>query len=260
MNYYYVRPQPKRNEWVRRLAFLTAAVVLAFGVDVLSHGAISAALRGVEKKWSEVAGAANAQMASSALFANSTHLSEENAALREEVARYRSLALSAAALQEQNAALAKTAHLALVHPGVTAAVTSSESSLGTFLVGAGKQDGVSEGDIVRADDGTAIATILSVQETSALARSVFAPAVTLEVTAGGSHFTLEGRGASNARGKAPRDAVLSVGDSVSASDLRGYPVGQIGAIDQDSAGAFQEVYVRFAQDISATRYVYIERP
>lgn len=257
---YYIRPVRKTHPWARRLTALSVGAGALFAANILTGGALSWGLRAVETRWSEMASSVGSQLASSALFASATRLSEENAALREEVARYRSLALSAASVQEQNAALAKTAHLALVRPGVTAPVISSESTLGTFFIGAGKQDGVAQGDIVRADDGTAIATVTTVQETDALCTSIFAPGSSLDVTVGDARFTLEGHGAANARGKAPRDAAIAVGDTVIAPALRGYPVGQIGAIEQDSAGAFQEVYVRFAQDVSATRYVYVERP
>lgn len=258
MNYY--RPQQRPERWTRKLVLVTILALAIFALDVISGGMVRQPLWYLETRWKEAVAGSIDQVAATGIFSTAARLSDENAALREEVARYRSLALSAGALQQQNSALAKTARLALVRPGVTAPVVSSESSVGTFLVGAGRQDGVAAGDIIRADDGYAIAIVETVQETTALCRSIFAPRATIEAAVHDAHLQLEGRGGSNARGKAPRDASIAIGDVVSAASMRGYPIGQVGEIQQDSAGAFQEIYVRFPQDISAMRYVYIERP
>jgi cell shape-determining protein MreC len=161
MNRY--RPiQRSTHSGTRRLAYLTAFAVVILAADLLSHGAIRQPLRYLETKWSQVVHAGFADIVNSRMFASSAALSDENALLREELTRYRSLALSASALQQQNAALARTAKLALVRPGVTAPVASSESTLGTFLVGGGRQDGIAVGDIVRSDDGFVVGTVIIV--------------------------------------------------------------------------------------------------
>ncbi len=258
MNYY--RPQQHSQRWARRLTLITVLAVSVFILDLVSGGIVRRPLWYAETLWRDTVARSLSELSSTGIFASSARLSDENAALREEVVRYRSLALSAGALQQQNAALARTARLALVRPGVTAPIVSSESSIGTFLVGAGRQDGVTAGDLIRSDDGFAIGLVETVQETTALCRSVFAPRAMIEATVGQAHIQLEGRGGSNGRGKAPRDAAIAIGDVVTSASMRGYPIGQVGQIEQDSAGAFQEIYVRFPQDISAMRYVYIERP
>jgi cell shape-determining protein MreC len=259
MNKY--RPvQRTTHSGTRRLAYLSAIAIVVLAADFFTHGAVRQPLRYLETKWSQVVRTSVSDIAQSRMFASSAALSDENAVLREELARYRSLALSASALQQQNAALARTAKLALVRPGVTAPVASSESTLGTFLVGGGRQDGVAVGDIVRSDDGFVVGTVITVQETTALCRSIFAPGAMIDATVRDSHVQLQGRGASNARGQAPRDSKIAVGDLVTSASVRGYPIAEVGNVVQDSAGAFLEVYVRLPQEISAIRYVFIERP
>lgn len=257
--YRYVTPVQSRTR-TRQFAFVTIAAFALIGIDVLSHG-------GIREKLVPVAAAVHAGIQNTGaaiseigIFTSRTSLVSENVALREENARYKSLALSAEALRAENEALARMAHLSGTRPGVTATIAGGESSLGTFLVSAGSRDGVAMGDLVRTDNGFVIGTVIEVHDTVSFCRSLFAPNTSIDVVINGTHIALEGRGAGNARGKVLPSVAISDGDVATAASVRGYPIAIVGHIDADASDGFKEVYVRSPADISTIRYVYIERP
>lgn len=260
MRYVNLRHEQESAARTRRIAAATAIVLLIVVLDIVTHGAERSPLVGAVGGIQAASWRAADAMLGSGVFESKLALSAENRALKEELEHLRSAALSAAALEAQNAELAKLAHLAQVRPGVAATVASSESSVGTFYVSAGSREGVATGDIVRTDDGFVIGVVVSVQQTTALCRDVFAPGAVVGALVGTTPISLEGRGGSNARGTAERAAPVAVGDIVTSSALRGYPVGIVGAVETDVSDAFQTVYVRTATSIAMTRYVYIERP
>lgn len=250
------RPRTK----ARQFLLVTALALLVVAADALSGG-------GVRERLIPVAGAlrtainhTGSAIADTGFFASRSSLASENVALKEENARYKSLALAAEALKAQNDALAKMAHLSSVRPGVTAAIAGGESSVGTFLVSAGSRDGVAQGDIVRTDDGFVIGTVIELHDTTALCRSLFAPNTSIDAVIDGTHIALEGRGAGNARGKTLPSAAIAEGDVATAASVRGYPVAIVGHIDAGAADGFKEIYVRSPADISTLDYVYVERP
>lgn len=256
----YTTYQQRQGRSVRKLVAVSVAVFALIVADILTQGAVRRPLIAAEQYWASAVQHATDAVMSTGIFASRYSLAQENTQLKEQIASYRSLALSASALQEQNAELAKMAHLSQVRPGITAAVASGESTIGTFLIAAGSREGVAVGDIVRADSGYVVGTVEAVQQTNALCRTVFAPGTTLDSQIANTAVVLEGRGGGNARGKALRDVDIEEGDTVTVPSLRGYPVATVGRVEADSADAFQEVYVRTPEDVSTLRYVYVERP
>lgn len=249
-----------RNTRTRTLALATAVSLLVLSVDYFSSGIVRVQLWKIEEQWRAIAGSATASVGSFGYFGPQTSLVEENARLTAQLAQYQTLALSALALKQENESLARLARLSQVHPGVTTPIVSIESTSGVFRVGAGSREGVSAGDIVRGEDGYVLGRVVEVAVTSAVCRSVFAPGSELEALIGETALELSGRGLGNGSGRAPRGSVLTVGDVVTSAAYRGYPVGTVGHIDTDTAGAFQQVFVRTSRNIETVRLVFIERP
>lgn len=260
MKYARYSYEPEHRSRTRKIATVTILSALVLGVDLASGGMVRGVAAALLQRVQSGATSVAESVLGSGFFESHLKLSEENAALRQELEKYQSLALSATALEAQNAELAKLAHLSQVRPGVTAAISSRESSMGTFFVAAGAREGVSAGDLVRTDDGFVVGVVVEAQQTSSLCKDVFAPGSTVDVLIGSARVQLEGKGGSNARGKAERSATISVGDVATAAAVSGYPVGFVGHVDSGATDAYQEVYIRSSRTIDTTRFVYIERP
>lgn len=260
MRYVNLRHEQESAARMRRIVAATIIVALIIIADVVTQGAERAPLVGAVASLQATTGRAADALLGSGVLESKLSLSAENRVLREELEHLRASALAASALQAQNAELAKLANLAQVRPGVTAAVSSNESSVGTFYVSAGSREGVAAGDIVRSVDGFVLGTVVSVQQTTSLCRDLFSPGAVIDSLIGSTPISLEGRGGSNARGTAERSAPIAAGDVVTASSVRGYPIAVVGTVETDASDAFQIVYVRAPAAIATTRYVYLERP
>ncbi|MEN9413271.1 MAG: rod shape-determining protein MreC [Candidatus Parcubacteria bacterium] len=256
---YYSRDIDK-NTRTRTLLLVTLLAAAVLALDYFSLGFVRTQLWKVERVWHAASGSLVASVGVVGYVGSETTLVQENETLRAQVAQYQTLALSALQLKEENETLSKLVHLAQIQPGVTAPVASEESSTGIFIVGAGKREGVSVGDLVRAEDGYVLGKVLEVSATASVCRVVFAPNSATEALVGNTAVGMVGRGAGNGYGKAPRDADIAVGDVVTAAAYRGYPIGTVGHVESDAAGAYKEVFVRASRDVGSVRFVYIERP
>lgn len=260
MRYARYHFEPEHRSRTRRIVAVTIVAAAVLLADVVTSGAIRALAASFLQRVQSGATAVAESVLGTGFFESRIKLAEENAELKAQIEKYQSLALSASALSAQNAELAKLAHLSQVRPGVTAAIASRESSMGTFFVAAGEREGVAAGDLVLTDDGFVIAIVSEVQQTSSLCTDIFAPGSTIDALIGSTRVSLEGKGGSNARGKAERTASIAAGDVATAASVSGYPIGVVGHVESGATDAYQEVYVRSSRTVDTTRFVYIERP
>ncbi len=244
----------------RHLMLATLVVILVLLVDIATGGRVRSLIRGIAARAWDGTHAITSGIQSIGLFATHTQLAAANASLREQLAQYQGQEANAAALQQQNEDLQRMVHLVATHPGITAPVVGMPDAApyGTFLVGAGRGDGVAAGALVRTDDGFAIGRVSDVQAHEATVVELLAPDAQIEVGDGTTSFTLRGIGGGNARAEVPRDAVIHPGDVLIAPSAGGAPVAVVGHIDADPAGGAQQVYARIPQGMTATRYVLIE--
>ena len=175
------------------------------------------------------------------------------------VALYQEKAASYDALQANYTELSQMSHLAQSAPGVTAPVASSvrSSPYGTFLVGAGSADKITIGSKILTSTGFVIGTVSEVSEHSSLVKESFAPGAKLDVHLGGAELELVGAGGSNATVKIPRGVDVKVGDTVSAPEYGGKPVGVVRHIDSDPASAYGVAYLSLPVNLSSLSFVYV---
>jgi cell shape-determining protein MreC len=199
---------------------------------------------------------------SSGFFSTRHALQSENQLLKREVAQLQSRIAGLEKSEEENAQLRDLVGMIQGPVGVTAPIVSStrSSPYGTFLVGAGKVDGVVEGSIVMAgssERGFVIGEVSDVQEHLSLVTEIFAPAVEIEASINGAPIVLKGQGGGNARGDTPRAVTVDVGDSVVAPSLGGRLIGVVGAVSSDPTDVYQRVYVRIPANFSTLQFVYV---
>lgn len=253
-------PRNDRRKARRRLFIATAAVLLAFFFDAVSGGALRGAARAVSSSAWKAGSAAGGAIFSSGFFSSKRAILAENEALKRELAMRDSLAGRMEALEKENEELRALARLAQSRGGVAAPVVSStRSSLyGTFLIGAGAENGISVGDIVLAGErGFVLGRVVDVRKHSSLVKDIFAPGGSLEAAASGATFLLEGRGGGNARAEVPSALQIGKGDVVMSPAFGGRSVGIVSATSSDPSSALKRVYVRAPVNLSDLRFVYV---
>lgn len=248
---------------VRRLIVATIVLVVVFAIDAGGGGWIRAHLRAVSvsvwKSGSRVA----SLVSGSEFFSSRRALLQENEALREEIAELQVRAATTRVLKEEVASLRAITRLAEAEPGLAAPIVSSlaSSPYGTFMLGAGTEDGVVPGNLVIAGDaesgGIVLGRVSEARAHLSLATQIFAPNVRSDATIRGALVTVEGQGGGNARAKAPRAIPIATGDPVISSDFRGRTIGIVGAVRMDSASAYQDVYIRLPISLLALQFVYV---
>jgi cell shape-determining protein MreC len=143
--------------------------------------------------------------------------------------------------------------------GVTVPVVSStrSSPYGTFLIGAGVLDGITQNSIVLTSGGFVIGTVTDTASHTAVVTEVFAPAASIDASVNGAPASVLGSGGGNAHTKVPRDLAVAVGDPVFAAVFEQRAIGVVGAVASSSASASQDVYIRLPVNLAALQYVYI---
>ncbi len=261
----YRQSNVKRDR--RRLFWGTALVVIIFIIDGISGGNLRGAVRlGGANVWSVGTHAGDA-IFGSGFFSTRRALEEENQSLRGEISELQMRAAAFDVLREENAALQGLVHLAEGSRGITAPVVSSfrSSPYGTFLIGAGTEDGVRSGSIVlvgdslrqSADGGFVIGRIEEAGAHTSLVKGIFAPGVTTDAVIREVGISVLGRGGGQARGEIPREALVAAGDPVVSATLGGKPIGIVGKVVEDAGDASQVVYIRFPINQNEIRFVYV---
>jgi len=243
----------------RRLFFATILVIVIVLLDLVSGGKVRSAVReGASAIWS--AGSRAGEAISASGFFSSRHALEgQISALQQELAQSQAQTAAFAVVQAENASLTQMVHLAQTVPGVTAPVSSSlhSSPYGTFLIGAGSGDGLTQGALVLTAEGFVIGKITDVQSHTALVGELFAPDSSLDIVIDGASVNASGQGGGNAAAEVPRGVTVSPGDPVTAREYGGRPVGVVEHVDSDPASAQSKVLIGLPVSLSSLRFVYV---
>lgn len=234
--------------------------VAAFGFDTVTGGLVRSYTRTMASvAWSASAGTISA-FESNGLLATHRMLAEENAQLKAELQAEAEHTAQYAALESENAALREMAKVAETEGvGVTAAVLSTyrSSPYGTFVIAAGKSDGVNMGSIVLTQGGFVLGTVSDVDVHTATVQALFSPKNSIDLIVRDVAFTAEGRGGGNAEAEIPRDVTIAVGDAVLSPQFHNRVAGVIGSIDAASSSAVQTIHVRIPTNLNTLKYVYV---
>lgn len=259
MNLYRHSKKSNRGPYVVAITL----ILFVFVLDLALGGGMRGLLReGSSRMWSAVSAGTDA-ITQSGLFSTRRALLKENNSLKERIAELTIQAAAFEVLKQENQALRTTARLVEGEKGVSAPIVSSfhTSPYGTFLIGAGAQDGIAKGNIVMAGDptfgGFVVGRIEEVHQRTALVKGLFAPGETTNANIDGIGVTLKGHGGGQARGEAPREAVIEVGDVVTFPEAGGKAIGIVGNVEKDLGGASTLVYVHLPFALTALTYLYV---
>ncbi len=243
----------------RRLVAATALVIVIFILDALFGGTLAGAIRSLTAGIWSASSSVRQTILQSGYFATHRALARDNALLRDQLAAIQEDAAAYQGLKAENNQLRAFLHMASTSRGITAPVISSfrSSPYGTFLVGAGEADGITEGAIVMSSQDFAIGTVKSVTANTALVAGTFASGQSTDALIGNTAAVVEGRGGGNAVATVPREAVVHEGDSVIAPALGSRQIGIVGHIDASESSAEQTVYIDLPINLSTLRYVYL---
>ena len=234
--------------------------VVVFGFDTLTHGLVRSYIRTMGSlAWTAV-GAVITSVDQSGALTTRRALVNENKALKEELSIREEEAARFFALESENEALRTITHLVETEgEGMTARVLSSFSTspYGTFLIGAGKNDGVSVGDLVMTQGGFVLGLVSDVDMHTATVESLFAPGTETDFLVRDIAFTAEGRGGGNTRADVPRDAAVAIGDAAAVPSFGGRPAGIVGHIESASSSATQTLFIRIPTNLSTLTFVYV---
>ena len=258
MNSY--RQSKSRN---RRVLAATALVLFLFVLDVLTGGSIRHKLRATAVVISQWSGRAGASIRSSGIFSTRARLEAQNRSLAEELAQFEERAGGYEALRAENEQLRAFVRFVGNSPlsaqGVTAPVVSSvrTSPYGTFLIGAGADDGIVRGSLVLTSGGFVVGKVTDTGAHTAVVAEIFAPGASIDAIIGSAAISVQGSGGGNARAKVPRALTVHIDQPVTAPELGARPIGIVGSIASSSASASQDVFIVLPVNLSSLTYVYI---
>jgi len=246
----------------RRLVLATVFVVALFLVDMMTGGGVRAIVRNAAVHISLAFRAAAVHIDASGFFAARAALASQNQALQTQVASLEEQAALTSTLQAQVASLSMMAHLAESEQGITAPVASSfiASPYGTFLIGAGVNEGVSLDSVVLSGEGTVVGTVSAVGAHTATVTEIFAPGHSVNALLDGAPVPVRGSGGGNATAQVPHGVTVLPGDAVSAPGLLGRTIGIVGQVNTDPSSAALQVYIGSPVNLSSLRYVYVVAP
>ena len=257
----------RRNEsGGRRLFFTTIVVLLILALDTLSGGSLRALVRSaaitVHNEGTNVFSA----ILGSGLFSSRHALFAENEALKRRVAELEMRTAGYEVIREENVSLREVAGLGRGTEGIAAPIVSSvrSSPYGTFIIGAGRGEGVELHDLVLAGDreggSFVVGVIGEVEAHSSLALEIFAPGTSIEGTVREIPVAVEGSGAGRARTRVPLPITIGVGDPVFSPQFRARAIGVVGALRESTAHTHRDVFIEIPVPLSALQYVYVISP
>jgi cell shape-determining protein MreC len=253
----------RRNEGRRRLFWATIFIFVIFGIDALLGGTVRGLVRSLGTHVYGFGSYTLSSIADSGFFSSRRTLSEDNRSLRERVAELEVRAAGYLVLKDENESLRALVRLEETGKGITAPVISSirSSPYGTFSIGAGTEDGISEGSLVVTGDGTAggfvVGRVSTAAKKTALVLELFAPNTSIPVVVRGASTSAVGRGGGNARAGIPRGLAVAPGDPVTSRAFGGRAVGVVGAVHSDPSSATAEVYIGLPVNLSELQFVFV---
>lgn len=241
-------------------AIVALIIVALFGLDTITSGIVRSYVRTIGTiAWSTAVSAVTA-IDSSGVLASRQSLIRENDALKEQLSLLQEHSARFKELEADNARLQELAHLVARDPGGIAVRMLSSfqaSPYGTFLIGSGKNAGITIGSVVLTPGGYLLGTISDVDSETASVKALLSPGENIDLIANEVAFSAQGYGGGNARGEMPRTALIAVGDAVTSPKHYNRIVGIIGAIESASSSASQKVFMRLPTNLATLRYVYI---
>jgi cell shape-determining protein MreC len=242
-----------------KLLYATLLVLFLFFLDLLSNGAVRGlAQYGASHVW-RGAQHVRSSVLDSGYFSSRRALAREAEMLRTQLLGSEERAAALAALERENELLRSLLHLSQRERGVTAPVASSfrSSPYGTFLIGAGEDEGVVEGSLVLSEGGFVVGRVSEARQRTSLVKEIFAGGAREDVMIHGIVASASGRGGGNARIFMPRAVSIAEGDIITAPAFSNRPVGLVGKVESDSASAEQTVYASAPVNLASLQYVYV---
>ncbi|HUO55982.1 MAG TPA: rod shape-determining protein MreC [Candidatus Paceibacterota bacterium] len=243
----------------RRLLAATLLIVVVFIIDSITGGKIRALVRegvaGVSSAFDHIAG----NVMNHGYFETHAALAAQNATLQAEVNSLQAQIALTNSLKAQNTSLQELVHLAQTQQGIAAPVASSfiASPYGTFLIGAGSAQGITQGSLVLTGENVVIGEVSNVGTDSATVLELLAPGSTIDAQLDGSSIVAHGKGGGNALAEAPNGLVITTGDSVTAPEFNERVIGIVGHVDSDPSNATQQVSIGLPVNLSSLQYVYV---
>lgn len=252
------KPRPSGKSFVGIFA-VVLFIAAVFGVDYVTHGAIRTVVRQTSVAVYSAGDSAVAATAGSGFFSSRANLQSQIDGLNKKLALYQEKAAGYEVLVQENAALKKLTHFATSTQGISAPIDSAlgASPYGTFLIGAGANDGISKGDLVLSGEGFVIGDISDVSAHTALVDELFAPARKTIGIVNGASVTIVGRGGENAHADVPHGVPVTAGDAVFVPSLNERPVGIIGEVSSSSASAYSDAVISLPVNLNELTYVYV---
>ncbi len=244
----------------RRVVLATVMVVCIVAIDHSTGGGVGVWMRMSEARvWVACSGIMR-EVAMSGFFSSRRSLMEENAALRSRLALIQDKAARCDALEEETNALRAITHLVENAHGITAPVVSSwySSPYGTFMIGAGLDDGVMQGSLVLSGDaaGFVVGRVVRADARSSLVMETFAHDMSFEATIAGASVLVHGKGGYG-RAAVPRGIALAVGDAVRVPAYGGRMVGVVSSVHVDAVNTAQDVYIALPSALDSLTFVYV---
>ncbi len=248
----------QKKEPGKRLFYATILVVVIFLLDILSGGHLRSGVRVIGATVWGVGTTGWSGFLDTGLFSTRRKLQIENDALKAQLLVYQNRDSAYLAMRDENSRLQELSHVAEKSPGKTVPILSSfqSSPYGTFLIGAGIEEGIVRGSVVVTADGFALGKVSEVSNHTALVTELFAPNANLDAIIGSTPVILEGRGGNNARTKVSRDVKIEVGDIVHAPSVAA-PVGVVGKVEADPSSGSTAVFVNLPTNIETLTLVYV---
>jgi cell shape-determining protein MreC len=243
----------------RTLILVTVIVFLLVVSDFASAGYVRKSVRDMIGIFNGLVIKVVSTVSDSKPLASRKSLLDENSDLRVEIEKLSSFKIQNELLRAENETLRKLLNVVEGRTdGITARTLSTleSSPFSTIVVDTGEIAGVSVGDYVVIEGGTAIGYISEVGRRTSLVTLFTAPSEKTSILLGESNVQMEGRGGGNAIAKLPREIKISEGDLVPLSGSN-FAVGVVGKIESSPADAFQNIYISIPYNLGSVKFVRI---
>jgi cell shape-determining protein MreC len=247
-----------RSAGRRGLFLVTLIAILIILTNIATGGKVSALTRDLVSPVSGFGARIGSAITQNGFFSTRHSLESEISVLQNELQQQQLQAAAFEALQQQNASLSQLEHLAATTKGLAAPVTSSvvSSPYGTFTIGAGSADGVSQSSLVLTADGFVVGTVVQVQAHQSLVDELLGPGIQTPVTIDGASVLATGQGGT-AIAEVPHGITVSQNDPVVAPEYGGRPIGIVQHVDSNPANAQSAAYIALPVSLSSLQYVYV---
>lgn len=255
----YLQRNSSRRSKVKQAVGLVILFAVLFAIFSFGRGVVVTALSPLWKGENFVA---RAFKGTTSFFKSKDALLKENAALKEELASYESLVVSARAVAAKNDEimneLGRTPSSGYKLVGILS--RPPETPYDVFIVDLGKNGGIRPGAKVKDANGYLLGSVSEVYlNTSRVKLYSLSGAKTDAVLERGMvPVVLEGAGGGNFKLNLPRDMDIQVGDRILAPGVSGEPIAYVGDVSIKPTDSFKEVLASSPSSPFKTSFVYVE--